>query len=230
MNVKSIMFSILFLIAVSLTINSVSAYEDGNLDDADDWDDKYVLKKTDTKYKGYTKKQGTYYKKYQEIKYYGLIYDGDEEDWDAKLGSFYYVKAKKGDVLKNGTKKYYKTTESKWKVYKHYKFKKIVATSSKNIKSVQGTSKKVVAHYKTIKVPKLKSGKSIYYKIGNNWVNIEKNKQLYEAYAEYGPIKIANGKKWVSGSTWNRYRYYFLERGTNKPLHPGKIKVYVKSS
>ena len=232
MNIKRPIFLLLLLVTVALSINTVSASDDWDYFDDGEYENGYynyyVLKKTENKYLGYVKQSGTFYKKYQRIKYYGSVDSNDKDDWEIERERPRLVKVKKGDVLKTGTRRLVRTAESKGRVWSHYRFNQIVGVNSKKIKTVQATSKKITGYYRTIKVPKLKNWQSREYKVGTDYVTIEKAGQFYRAKGAFGPIRVANGNRWASGTRWEWYQYYFAQRNTYKPRHPGTVKFYVR--
>jgi hypothetical protein len=234
MNKQKILVLVLIILGLSLLIGNVSAAtktcknwcQGGDEPHKTTW----TVKESNQKfYDKYVKKNGVYYKKYinlcertikncthkshdRQLKIWGEDYYSYSSfgtyNPSVKGGESYtYIKAKKGDVLKKSSPKYVKTTKSNGKIYKMYSIKKTVAASSKKLKTTTSTSKKIIAYYKTYKMPKYKSG-------GYNWGYFKGNSFTYgnsffgyyvNHLNEYGYYNPNHRIYKISPKTWDFY-------------------------
>ena len=204
---------------IGITINTVSAEKfvascyGGEENHNANWTKKF-LQKVDIG--ELVKKNGEYYKKIYylyEFEQQACYHSSHKNDWSQvngysrliqsiadprgdKFSKFDLVKVKKGDVISKTEPKYWKTTQSNGKIHKVYKFSKKVAVNSKTLKTVTATSKKLVAYYKTFKMPTFKPGnykwgyfKGNYFTYGNSYIGYYVNHlNDYEYYNPYNRV------------------------------------------
>jgi len=247
MNKRKIILIIVLVLSLSLLIVNVSAATKTYSGTCTGGDENHKTTWTKTgpigkSYEGYVKKNGIYYKKYAKIHEYMIkncthkshayqleIWGEDHYSYSTRdVEGYSYVKTKKGDVLKKTNLKYWKTIESKGKVYKYYKYKKTTALSSTKIQTKTITSKKIIAYYKTYNMPSTPRGKfktstfkGVKLKYGCSGPSFVDYVVRYVDGSNYGVYKVTSSPK--IKSYYNSYtgQYYF-------PKKPKKFTVYVE--